>query len=287
MKGDGELFRRRSLKGNKVFLTGGASGLGAMVAKALASKGAIVFLVDKNPDVEQVANQLGFHWEVADVTDLQQMERAAWKAVATMQGLDTVIVNAGIARVVTFEGDPETFRQIIDVNVFGVYNTIRACIPHICHKNGYMLINASMGGIVRLMTMAEGYGASKAAASTLGHAANLELIGTGARAGVVYLAEHDSPMEDIFYDPVPQEFMKKNPFLHHAHKARNPKKAVKAIIRGIERRSHYIFEPRYAMLAGHFPIITNAFVRSMHRDVQSTLQLDRSDYKQSSRRFYG
>lgn len=279
-------LHKRNLNGNKILLTGGASGLGAMVAGSLVEKGATLFLIDKNPEVENVASIIGAHWAVADVTDLQQIERAAWQAVAVMDGLDTVFVNAGIARVVTFEGNPETFRQTIDVNVFGVYNTIRACMPHISHQNGYILVNASMGGIVRLMTMAEGYGASKAAASNLGHAASLELIGTGARAGVVYLAEHDSPMEEIFYDSVPQEFMKKNPLLRNAHKARNPQKAVRAIVRGIEKRSHYIFAPRYAMLAGHFPILTNAFVRMMHRDVQSTLQLDRNDYKQSSRRFY-
>lgn len=279
-------FRRRSLNDNKVLITGGASGLGLMVAKALIHRGATVFLVDKNPSVKDIADELQIDCAVADVTDLQQMERVAWKAVATMNGLDTVFVNAGIGRVVTFEGNPETFRQIIDVNVFGTYNTIRACMPHISHQGGYMLINASMGGIVRLMTMAEGYGASKAAAATLGHAAKLELIGTGASAGVVYLAEHDSPMEDVFYDPVPQEFMAKNPLLRHAHKARNPEKAVRAIVRGIERRKHYIFEPRYAMLAGHFPILTNVLVRLMHQNVQSTLELDRNDYKRASRHLY-
>lgn len=260
--------------------------MGAMVAQKLVAEGAVVYMIDKSPSVEDVATQLGAYWSIADVTDLQQMERVVWEAVAVMDGLDTAFVNAGIARVVTFEGDPEAFRQTIDVNVVGVYNTIRACLPHIQHENGYMLVNASMGGIVRLMTMAEGYGASKAAASTLGHAASLELIGTKARAGVVYLAEHNSPMEEIFYDPVPQEFMKKNPLLHHAHKARNPEKAVRAIVRGMKRRSHYIFAPRYTMVAGHFPIITNAIVRQMHRSVQSTLDLDRSDYKRSSRRFY-
>lgn len=279
-------LHKRNLNGNKVLLTGGASGLGAMVAKSLVEKGATVFLIDKSSEVENVASKIGAHWTVADVTDLQQMERAAWKAVATMEGLDTVFVNAGIGRVVTFEGNPETFHQIIDVNVVGTYNTIRACMSHISHPDGYMLINASMGGIVRLMTMAEGYGASKAAAATLGHAASLELIGTGAKAGVVYLAEHDSPMEDVFYDPVPQEFMAKNPLLRHAHKARNPEKAVRAIVRGIEHRKHYIFEPKYAMLAGHFPILTNVMVRLMHQNVQSTLDLDRNDYKLSSRRFY-
>lgn len=276
------LLRKRSLVGNKVLITGGASGLGSMVAESLAKKGATVFLVDKNPAVQNVAINLGAHWAVSDVTNLQQMERVVWKAVATMDGLDTVFANAGIARVVTFEGDPETFRQIIDVNVFGIYNTIRACMPHISHSNGYVLVNASMGGVVRLLLMAEGYGASKAAASTLGHAASLELIGTGARAGVVYLAEHESPMENIFKDPIPQEFMHKNLLLRTAHKARNPKNAVRAIVRGIEYRSHYIFAPRYSMLAGHFPILTNIMVRWMHRDVQSTLDMDRSEYKLAS-----
>lgn len=262
---------KRSLMGNKCFITGGASGLGAALGAELKARGAKVFLVDKDPKVREVAEKIGAYWAVADVTDRGQMERVAWKAVGRMGGMDTCVANAGIARVVTFQSDPKAFDDTIDVNVTGVYNTIRACIPHIRHRNGYVLTNASAGGVVRLFLMAAGYGASKACASTLGHAAHLELLGTGARAGVIYLAEHETPLEGVFGTDIPQTFMKDNKWLHMGHKARPADRAVNAMVRAIERRSQNTYEPWYVGFACHFPGITNMIAQRMHQNVQPTV----------------
>ena len=267
-------LRKQSLQGKKIFITGAGSGIGKMTAKALAATGAELFLADIDLDsLKEVSRECQYiaiahiratrvHWARCDVVDAAQVKKVVDKAVGAMGGLDIVFANAGIGDLVGFEGDSHVFDRILGINTTGVLNTIESCSAHIRASKGYVMVNASMGGIVVLPLMGGGYSPSKAAASTLGQALNLHFIGTGARCGVLLLAEHNTPLEQKFEDPVVKQLMRDNLRLKKSHKKRDPMKAVQAIIRGMEHRSLYVHAPRYTVLARYFPAIVNLFVRT-------------------------
>src|SRR3954464_6828715 len=80
-----------------------------------------------------------------DVTDWDQLRAAVSGTVEKLGGIDVVIANAGIAPwgpVETIE--PEAFEQTIEVNLLGVWRTIRTALPHVVERKGYVLPIASL-----------------------------------------------------------------------------------------------------------------------------------------------
>lgn len=270
------MSRKQSLKGKRVFLTGAAPAdnpdqhtLGELFARALVAEGATVFLVDIKESVIEFARSLGGRSWVADLTDQVSAEAAARLAYATMGDIDIVIANAGMADVTTFENDPARYDRVVTVNERATYNTIRACRPFIRKRpeGKYVLVNASNGGIVPLLLMGA-YNASKAHAIKLAEWCSLELKGTGARAGVLLLSEHASPMEDNFKQRLPRLLMSLNPLLKHGHKERDARHAVAGMLRAVKGRRLYTSVPRYSVLARYFPAIVGWVTRRMHRNIQ-------------------
>ncbi len=279
------MVRKQSLQGKRIFLTGAGSAdspdnrtLGERFASALAAEGAVLFLVDIKPNVREVAKQLDAFSFVADVTKLVEMQAAAETAVHVMGGIDIFIANAGVANITTFENDPVRYEQIRAVNEVGVYNTIRACMPHIKDAGKFGLVNASNGGIVPLFLMMA-YNASKAHAIKLAESCNLELKNTGARCGVLLLSEHASPMEDNFKKILPRLLMKLNPLLKYGHKERDPQNAVNGMLHAVKYKRLYTSVPRYSVFARYFPAVVGWVARMMHRKVQSVADMARQDYE--------
>jgi NAD(P)-dependent dehydrogenase (short-subunit alcohol dehydrogenase family) len=279
--------RKQSLKGKKVFITGAGSGIGEMTAEVLAARGAVLYLTDINLDAVSkvglrcrwLAEPFGgeVYWSQLDVTDRHGVQMTIDWAAERMDGLDIVFANAGIGELVGLDGDARMFDRIMGINTTGVLNTVDACSPHIRESGGYVLVNASMGGIVILPLMGGGYSPSKAATSALGQALNLHFIGTAAKCGVLFLAEHNTPLEQKFEDPVVKRLMRDNPLLRKSHKKRNPLNAVQAVVRGMEHRSLYVHAPRYTVFARYFPAVVNWVVRTvMVQNPQPALEMLRA-----------
>ncbi|MVT00084.1 SDR family NAD(P)-dependent oxidoreductase [Devosia marina] len=121
------------IAGRKAFVTGGASGLGAATARALAAAGASVGIFDRDADKGRViADELGGQFFAVDVADAASAETAVDAAVAAL-GTPTVLVNcAGIgtaARIVGREGPMplDAFSRVINVNLIGSFNMMRLC----------------------------------------------------------------------------------------------------------------------------------------------------------------
>ncbi len=121
------------IAGRKAFVTGGASGLGAATARALAAAGATVGIFDRDADKGRViADELGGQFFAVDVADAASAETAVFAAVAAL-GTPTVLVNcAGIgtaARIVGREGPMplDAFSRVINVNLVGSFNMMRLC----------------------------------------------------------------------------------------------------------------------------------------------------------------
>ena len=141
-----------SVNGKVVFITGGATGIGAEVARRLHEKGAKLVLTDLDEGrLKEVAAALGEDrvlTVVADVRDLAAMQAAVDKAIERFGGIDVVMANAGIATYGSvLNVDPHAFKTLIDVNVMGVFYTVRAALPSVIERRGYVLIVSSHGRV--------------------------------------------------------------------------------------------------------------------------------------------
>lgn len=128
-----------SLHGKVVFITGGARGIGAEVARRLRNKGARLVLTDLDrAELATLAAELGEDrvlTAVADVRDLPAMQAAAAQGVERFGGIDVVVANAGIASYGSvLNVDPEAFKRVLDVNVLGVFHTVRATLPSVIDR---------------------------------------------------------------------------------------------------------------------------------------------------------
>lgn len=145
-----------SYAGSTAIVTGGGSGIGAALTRALVTEGAHVVCADVDlAAAEEVAGGLG-HLpgsavaRAVDVTDAGQVRAAVDAVVAEHGRLDLMVNNAGI----TFLGDTEdlTLEQwdaIIDVNIRGVVHGVHAAYPQLIRQGGGHIVNtASMGGLM-------------------------------------------------------------------------------------------------------------------------------------------
>ena len=160
------------LAGRRVFITGAARGIGAATARRLYSRGARVALAGLEPELlAAVAHECGDAPALeCDVRDRLQVEDAVELAVQRLGGLDVVVANAGTAaQLPLLGGDPTVFERTIEVNLLGVYYTLRAAGPHIAHPGGYALAISSLAAAVHPPLLGA-YCASKAGVEALGKA---------------------------------------------------------------------------------------------------------------------
>jgi NAD(P)-dependent dehydrogenase (short-subunit alcohol dehydrogenase family) len=161
------------VQGKKVFITGGAQGLGAAMGRALASEGAKVALADINfVGAEKAASELNkdfgvntaFAYEL-DVTDEGQWIATLEAASKAMGGISGLINNAGIS---AREGGIEelsldTFRRVMSVNVDSVFLGAKHSIKYLAKNQPGSIVNiSSIAGLIANHT-SPAYNASKAA----------------------------------------------------------------------------------------------------------------------------
>jgi NAD(P)-dependent dehydrogenase (short-subunit alcohol dehydrogenase family) len=181
----------RSVSGKVVLITGAARGIGAESARRLARAGARVSLVGLEPDMlEKTAQDCGpdAMWIEADVTDTEALEHAVAATVGRFGGIDVVVANAGVAPAGLLRTiDPEAFERTIDINVLGVWRTIRAALPHVIDRRGYVLVVSSFSAVAYAPGMSA-YTASKAAVEAMANALRVELHHLGVKVGVAYFS---------------------------------------------------------------------------------------------------
>ena len=160
------------LNGLSVLMTGGASGLGAATARAMAAKGAKVAVLDMNKAAaEQVASEIGGVALIADVAE-EAPVKAALAAAEAAHGIVRILVNcAGVASAVKTVNKNgayplDEFKRNININLVGTFNVIRLVAermqsaPPIGEERG-VIINASVAAYDGQVGQA-GYSASKA-----------------------------------------------------------------------------------------------------------------------------
>lgn len=166
-------------------ITGGSSGIGAALTKALVARGAKVAICGRRAEaLEQTRAELGESVIVfkADMEDPAQAEGVVKDAHAALGHLDLVIANAGgaIPKKAT-KLRPEHIRSTLTVNVLGACTTLTAAIPFMMERgSGHLVGISSLAGSRGLPTSAA-YSASKAALSTFLESLRVDLLGTGIR----------------------------------------------------------------------------------------------------------
>ena len=137
--------------GRRAIITAGASGIGRVVAEVLAAAGYRVAICDVDAAALEAARQTAdfAHTAQCDVTDAEAMDAFVADAVTALDGLDTVIANAGTGGPTASLEDVALteWRATLAVNLDGTFNLLKPCIPHLkVAGGGSVILMSSVAG---------------------------------------------------------------------------------------------------------------------------------------------
>jgi 3alpha(or 20beta)-hydroxysteroid dehydrogenase len=189
----------KTLAGKKALVTGGARGIGAAIAQALANAGAAIMIADILEDVGRdtaatiAKSGVKTGFVRLDVTDDQQWEKAVAATVSALGGYDILINNAGVEITsLVIDVRAEDLRRMCDVNIVGVglgmKHAFRAMRPGGAAGAGGAIVNiASVAATIAFPAIA-GYSATKSAVDRMTRVAAMEAgkLGYGVRVNCLY-----------------------------------------------------------------------------------------------------
>jgi meso-butanediol dehydrogenase/(S,S)-butanediol dehydrogenase/diacetyl reductase len=194
----------RGLKDKRALITGGAGGIGAATAVRFLEEGARVVVVDRDgAALERVERELSALSGCiqADVSDAAAVARAFDELDGLMDGLDVLIHNAGISiRHRFMDISPQEWRQVMDVNLNGVFYVAQRAARRMLAGTGGVIVNmGSTNGLMGYHYYAD-YNASKAGVIELTRSMALELAPT-VRVNAVCPGYILTPMQEAEYTP--------------------------------------------------------------------------------------
>ena len=168
-----------------LLIAGASSGIGAATARQAAEAGYKVVLGARSEDkLQSLAKEidgLAVRCDVSNYTDVEQLTATA---LETYGRIDVVFANAGVGHPRGFEaGDPEDAKQMVIINVFGIYATIRATAEALRNTKGHLVITSSIAG--RRALKGSLYSATKFAVTGMAEAARQDFNGTGVRTTLI------------------------------------------------------------------------------------------------------
>lgn len=188
------------------FITGAARGQGRAHAVRLAEEGADIIAVDISEPVETIAYDTARAEDLeetvrlveargrrilaseADVRDLGALTAAADAGMAEFGRIDIVLANAGVVSTApTLAMDERVWQTMIDINLTGVWKTLRAAVPHIQagQRGGAVVITSSLAATIVNANLAH-YSATKAGLVMLGRTLARELAPESIRVNMVH-----------------------------------------------------------------------------------------------------
>ncbi|HYV38183.1 MAG TPA: SDR family NAD(P)-dependent oxidoreductase [Gemmataceae bacterium] len=217
-------------------ITGAASGLGRQLAVRLASEGVAIAAVDLQADgLQSLQRELEAKgtkcaWEIADVTDVGAVQRAANVLEAKLGPVDLLIACAGIGyETPTYALEPNKFNAIINVNLIGVSNTIAAVLPGmLARRKGHIAAISSLASYRGLPMMAA-YCAAKSGVNAIFESLRVEVGPRGIGTTLVCPGWIRTPLTDKINLKVPMML--------------DVDYAAKRIIKAIRKRRKFVAFP--------------------------------------------
>jgi NAD(P)-dependent dehydrogenase (short-subunit alcohol dehydrogenase family) len=259
------------LNGKVALVTGAARGIGFETARQMHLRGASVAVLDLDGgEAGEAAERIGQRaiGIAADVTDQTAMMGAVAEVVERLGGLDVAVANAGIAqsRLATARGiSGEEWERVFEVDLLGVWRTVRAALPQIVERRGQMVVISSVYAFMNGMANTP-YAVAKAGVESLGRALRVELTPHGASATVAYFGWVDTRLvQDAFDQP---DAGRLNEFTPDWLLRRiTPAEAGAGLVRGIEERAPRVFVPKWWRYVSALRGLINPLLdRRMERD---------------------
>ena len=191
-------------------VTGGGSGIGAAVARALAGRGCRVVVCGRTEaKLNEVAASAGdgaaeILTHVCDVSDRAAVAAMIDRCENELGGLGVLVQAAGlnVAGRTLEASTGEEWDKVLRINATGVFNVLKAAVPAMKARGDGLVVNvSSVAGVRALLLGGVPYSASKFAVTSMGLALNTEMKDTGVRVTNIYPGEVETPILDL--RPVP------------------------------------------------------------------------------------
>ena len=233
-------------------ITGAARGIGEKVARVAAARGARLALIGVEPDrLVALADDLGpaASWWEADVRDRAALRSAMDDCAQKMGGIDFVVANAGVVSYGTVrQVDDASFERVVDINLNGVFRTLKYATPHLERSRGHVTVVASALSFTPLAGMCS-YAASKAGVEMLALAFRQEVAHLGITVGLVHPSWIDTDLvrgaEADF--PSFRDLRRRLPYPGNV--TTSVDRAAGAIVDGLVRRRSRVYVPRAVVVA--------------------------------------
>jgi NAD(P)-dependent dehydrogenase (short-subunit alcohol dehydrogenase family) len=266
------------LDGKVALITGAARGIGAATARKLAEQGALLVLTDLDEaPLAALAAELGDQRTLArncDVCYLDAMEDVVAAAAERFGGIDLVLANAGIASYGSVLAvDPAMFRRVLDVNVVGVFHTVRAALPEVIARRGYILVVSSLAAFAPAPGLAA-YNASKAGVEHFANALRLEVAHLGVDVGTAHMSWIDTPLVQDAKDDLGSFRQLLELLPGPLGKTTSVDRCADAFVGGLAERRRRVYVPRWVgfVAAARAAVITRLGDREVGEHAPSILQ---------------
>lgn len=240
------------LQGRTVLVTGAARGIGEKVARLAVAEGAKVGLVGLEADrLQALATDLGDRavWREADVRDGEALRAAIDGCAADLGAIDFLVANAGVASYGTVRNiDEGSFERVLDVNVNGVFRTLKYATPHLAASRGHATVVASALSFMPLAAMAS-YGASKAGVEMLALAYRQEVAHLGVTVGLVHPSWIDTDLVRGAEADLPSFAAMRRRLPYPGNVTTSVDDAAAAIVDALVHRRSRVYVPRAVVVA--------------------------------------
>lgn len=189
----------RRFEGERVLVTGAASGIGRATVARLVDEGASVLAVDRSADglqetLERATGPGRAVAHIADVTDESAVGAAVAGAVSEFGGLDVLVNVAGIHRTTPIEElSVEDLRDLFSVNLVGTALFCRDALPHLSDGGG-VIVNVASSSATQGSPYMTAYSASKGAVVSFSRSLAAEVVGRGVRVATISPGTISTPL---------------------------------------------------------------------------------------------
>lgn len=196
------------LTGKRALITGGSKGIGLAIAKYMLAEDMRVAITGRNHiSLEKAREKLGNPDEdqlltfESDVRDLEGLENLVRHLTNTWGGLDVLIANAGIGYFAPVDVlTSDQWNETIDINLTGVFNSVKAAVEQIKSSKGYIITIASLAG-TNFFANGSAYNASKFGLVGFTQAIMLDLRKYGVKVSTIM----PGSVSTYFNDHIPSE----------------------------------------------------------------------------------